>query len=517
MVNFSRRSLLLSMGFGIGASALLASCGKKPIPRGILRVALIGGPDSLDPLRAEFAVAALLFRQYLLPIVGYGKNGEVSTEFAMSQSYKPNADFTKWYFKIKPNLQWSDGVPIDAAQIVASLQKSADWKTNYPDAPELYKIKNYKNVLLNKGDPKSIGVKNIGSDEIEISLETADANFPERMQEFYPVPLHAIEKYGDQWTNMGKIVVSGPFIPTTYTQTRIVFDKNLKGGWVPGMAQSIEVLAVDDSSARIRMFQGGDVDLSQDPALLRYPTLIKEYGDGFKKIKAPRLVYMSFNTKRPQFSNPLVRKALSLAFNRNKVSHNIMRDAVDPATRFIRQLPPIAQDLAQAKAIMEKLGFSTANPLRFELLVPKDDRERAAIDLSNQWKQIGVEAVISTVESTAISARLNGFDFDCAIVKIDKGMKSDPLDLMASFATGGNSYSHQWKNEKFDAALEKVGAISDENARLEALKLAEAILLEEVPIMPIWFNAGAWLQSGRISGGYANMQPIIWPSLRVND
>lgn len=515
-IEMSRRNMVLSLGFGLGLPSFLSACsGKKTVEKGVLRVALNGGPDSLDPLRAEFAIADLLFRQFLLPVVGYGDDGKPSNQFSIAQSWSANPDFTQWKFKIKPDLKWSDGSPLGANDVVESLQKSADYKTAYPNAPELYNIKNYQNVNLNKGDPKTIGVKQIGADEVEITLEGPDAGFAGRMQEFYPIPVAAINKYGEQWTNIDKIVVSGPYIPKIYTQTRIRFEKNELGGWAAPMPIAINIEAVDDPATRIRMFEAGDIDLAQDPALLRYSILESKIGDKFKRVNAPRFIYMSMNTKKPQLSNPLVRKALSMAFNRNIVSHNIFRNAVHPATRFLRDQPPINPDVAGAKAIMEKLGYSATNPLRFELIVTKDERERAAVEIANEWKQIWVEATIGTVESTAISARLNGFDFDCAIVRVDKGMKSDPVDLMGSFATGGNAYSHQWHNKNFDEALEKVRGIGDPVKRLEALKTAEKYLLDEVPIMPIWFGDGAWLQSDKVTGGYKNMQPIIWPSLKM--
>ncbi|MBN8649260.1 MAG: hypothetical protein J0L55_15000 [Caulobacterales bacterium] len=517
MKNLSRRQMVSALGLGIGAPLFLNGCGKKTNTNGVLRVALRGGPDSLDPFRAEFAISALLFRQYFLPLVGYGKDGIASPDLAIAEKWTPNNDYTQWTFQIKPNLKFSDNSPLGPQEVLNSFYHAANWKTAYPDAPEIFGIKGFKKAFLEKLDPKTIAVHIISNNEIQIDLDGADAAFPERMQEFYPVPVHIIEKFGEQWTNVEKIVVSGPFIPKIYTQTRLRFEKNELGGWSSQMPQAIEIEAVDDASTRIRLFQSGDVDLAQDPSLLRFAGLQKEYGDSFKRYKAPALIYLSFNTKRPQFTNIDIRYALSLAFDRTKVSHNILRDAVEPATRFVRSEPQIIADKAKAKAIMEKNGFTLANPLRFELIVAKDERERAAIEMINQWKEIGVEAIITTVESSAISARLNGFDFDCAIVRIDKGMKSDPLDLMGSFADGGNAYSHQWKNSNFDVALEKARAIGEPAARKAALIAAEKFMLEEVPIMPIWFSDSAWLQNKRVIGGIEGMAPIIWPKLSLKE
>lgn len=516
-MKFTRRQLSVGLGMAAFTPAFLVSCANGKHEKGVLRVALAGGPDSLDPLKAEFAISALLFRQYLLPIVGYGKNGEPSADFSLASSWAPNADFTKWVFEIKPDLKWSDGTILDAQSIVKSLQKGADWKMAYPDASELFGIKGYKKAFLEKADPSSIGVKLLDGNKIEIDLDGADANFTSRMQEFYAVPLHVMDKFGESWTKLDKIVVSGPYKPVVYTQTRIRFEHNPLGGWNDTMPIAIEVQSVDDFTTRIRMFQSKTIDLAQDPSLMRFASLTKDFPKNFIRVKAPRFTYISINTKKPQFTNPLLRRALNMSINRDRIADAIMRGAVNPATRFVRESEKINPDIEAAKKIMGDLGYNATNPLRFELLVPKDERERAAVEIANQWKAIFVEAIITTAESSAISARLNGFDFDCGLIRIDKGMKSDPLDLMASFGEGGNSYSHQWKNSKFDDALNVARSISDEKARLNALLAAEKFLLDEVPLMPIWFADSAWLQADRVSGGIEGMAPIIWPSLKVKD
>ena len=510
-----RRKLLGMFGMGLLGFGGLAACSKGKTGKGELRVALIGGPDSLDPFEAEFAISALLFRQYLLPVVGYGSHGAASPSIA--KSWTSTSDFKNWTFEIASGLKWSDNTPLTALDVVKSLQLGADPKTAYPDATELFSIKGYRDAVVNGADPKKIAVRLEGENKVVIELEGADANFPLRMQEFYPVPMQTIATYGANWTDIGKIVVSGPFNPTSRTQTRIVFDKNPLGGWTEDMPAKISVETVEDASTRVRMFQSKDVDLAQDPPLLRYTDLAREYGANFERTKAPRFIYMSINTKRAQFRDRDIRRALSMGFNCDLISHNIMRDAVNPATRFIRDLPAIPYDKAGAQALLSAKGFSPTNPLRFELLVAKNERERAAVQIASMWKEIGVEATIGTVDASAISTRLNGFDFDAAIVQIDKGMKSDPLDLMASFGSGGNAYSHGWKNPDFDKALVEAAALPTGDARKAALAKAESFLLSEVPWAPIWVGDSAWLRAERVTGGIEGMAPIIWPSLHVND
>jgi oligopeptide transport system substrate-binding protein len=512
MTVLNRRALAIALS----ASPFVltaAGCAKTPPVPDILRVGMGGGPDSLDPMKAEFAAASLLFRQFYMPIVGYGTNATPAP--AMAMSWEGSNNYRTWTFKIAPGLSWSDGRAITSEDILASLRYSADKKTAYPDASELYMIKGYQDCVVKGNDPNSIGVSAPDANTLVVELNVSDAEFWSRMQEFYAVPLHTIAAHGDKWTAVENIVVSGPYKPVERTQTRLVLDQNLRGGWATGMPRQIIVEAIDDSATRLRMFQAGDLDLAQDPPLLRAAEFEKEFGKQYQRFPAPRLIYASFNTKKPQLQDPEIRRALAMSIDRDVIANSIMRGSVESAGRLVRGQPPLKYDPAAAKAILESKGFNATNPLRFELLVTKDDRERAAIQMVDNWKKIGAEVTLFAADSSAIVARLNAFDFDAAVVRIDKGMKSGPIDLMASWGAGGTAYSHQWKDPAFDTALSEARALIEPNARQAKVLEAEKILMDATPITGIWFFPSAWLVNERIEGGIAGMPLVIWTTLKI--
>lgn len=512
MIRTDRRAILAAL---LAAPAVsVAGCGNRQAPPGTLRVGMSGGPDSLDPLKAEFAASALLFRQFWLPVVGYGPNAEPDAS-GIAASWTASADYSVWTFKVRPGLKWSDGEALTAKDVLDSLRLGADPKTVYADASELYSIKGYQEAVLGRASHEDIGVAAPDEATLVITLKHGDSGFASRMQEFYPVPVHAIALHGQQWTDMDKIVVSGPYKPIERTPTRLVFDKNPAGGWVEAMPARIEVDAIDDMATRLRMFQSGDLDLAQDPPLLRSADFAKEFGSQYQTFKAPRFIYVTMNTKRPAMADPRVRRALSMGFDRGVIAQNVMRGAVEPMGRFVRGEAQPAYDMAAAKALMAEAGYSPENPLRFELLVTKDDRERAAIQMVDMWKQIGAEATLFAADSSAIVARLNGFEFDAAISRLDKGMKSDPVDLMASWGSGGTAFSHQWKNPAFDAALDAARAEGDPARRKDKVLAAEKFLLDEAPVAGVWFFPSAWFVSERVEATLPGMAPIIWPSLRL--
>jgi oligopeptide transport system substrate-binding protein len=514
MVDFHRRHLIA--GFAATPVVLsMSACAKRQADTDVLRVGMVGPPDSLDPMKAEFAASSLLFRQFWMPVVGYGTNATPAP--AMAMSWEGSNGYRTWTFKITPGLTWSDGRSITSSDILDSLRYSANKATAYADASELYMIAGYRDCIVEGKDPKTIGVSAPDPETIIIELNVADAEFWSRMQEFYPVPLHAIAQNGDSWTDVEKIVVSGPYKPIERSPTRLVLDQNPRGGWAAGMPRQIMVEAIEDAATRLRMFQSGDLDLVQDPPLLRASELSKQFGEGYQRFPAPRLVYTSFNTKRPQLQDPAVRRALAMAIDRDVIATKVMRGSVETAGRLVRGQPQPKYDPEGAKAILASKGFNATNPLRFELLVTKDDRERAAIQMVDMWKQIGVEATLFAADSSAIVARLNAFDFDASVTRIDKGMKSSPIDLMASWGAGGTAYSHQWKDPNFDQALSEARAEVDGAARLAKTLEAEKILSDAMPITGVWFYPSAWLVNKRIEGGIAGMPLVIWTTLKIKN
>jgi oligopeptide transport system substrate-binding protein len=514
MVEFHRRHLIA----GFAATPVIMSmsaCTKRQADADVLRVGMVGPPDSLDPMKAEFAASALLFRQFWMPVIGYGTNATPAP--AMAMSWEGSNGYRTWTFKITPGLTWSDGRAITSSDVLDSLRYSANKANAYADASELYMIAGYRDCIVEGKDPKTIGVSAPDPETIIIELNVADAEFWSRMQEFYPVPLHAIAQNGESWTDVEKIIVSGPYKPIERSPTRLVLDQNPRGGWTTGMPRQIMVEAIEDAATRLRMFQSGDLDLVQDPPLLRASDLSKEFGEGYQRFPAPRLVYTSFNTKRPQFQDPAVRRALAMSIDRDVIASKVMRGSVETAGRLVRGQPQPKYDPEGAKAILASKGYNATNPLRFELLVTKDDRERAAIQMVDMWKQIGVEATLFAADSSAIVARLNAFDFDASVTRIDKGMKSSPIDLMASWGAGGTAYSHQWKDPAFDQALSEARAEVDGAARLAKTLEAEKILSDATPVTGIWFFPSSWLVNKRIEGGIAGMPLVIWTTLKIKN
>lgn len=499
--------------FGLTAASVLtlAACADRSAPTDMLRVGLGGAADSLDPLKAETAVAAVIFRQIWEPLTRYAPNDGVAPGLIARWESFDNA--TRWVGTLAQGRVWSDGSPITVADVVESWRFAADPKTAYPDVAEFFAIAGLAEAAAGKAPTDSIAVQATGEAGIEFRLVAPDAQFDHLMREFYPTPMAVRAKHGDAWVRPENIVVSGPYKPTAQTQLRLELTRNERYPGAKGPTK-ISVESVDDGATRVRMFRSGDLDLVADPPLSQLDSLRERFGEQLRRWQAPKFFYLSFNTSKAPFDRQDLRRALGAVIDRAAIAQSVFRGAVQPAFNFDREparyppMGPAATD--QAVAALKAAGFGPENPLRFELAVVKDERERVALLVQDMWKPLGVECEIFGSEGTGIITKLNEGQFDVGLTRIDKGLKDNILDLMASYSAQGTARSHRWTDPAFDAAIAAARAEADPAARREKELAVERILMEAGAVSPLYFAPALWLASDRITLPESTLQPVFW-------
>ncbi len=505
-----------SFGLATGSALTLAACGQRAAPADILRIGLGGAADSLDPLKAETAVAALLFRQIFEPLTRYAPNDGAAPGLIASWESFDNA--TRWVGTLAQGRVWSDGAPITVADVVDSWRFAADPKTAYPDVAEFFAIAGLAEAAAGKAPTDSIAVLAIGDTAVEFRLVAPDAQFDHLMREFYPTPMAVRAKFGDDWVRPENIVVSGPYKPTAQTQLRIELARNDRYPGPKGPAK-LSVEAIDDAATRVRMFRSGDLDLLADPPLSQMDSLRERFGEQLRRWQAPKFFYLSFNTRKAPFDRPEVRRALGAVVDRAAIATAVFRGAVQPAFNFDREparFPPQGPAaMESAAAALKAAGYGPENPLRFELAVVKDERERVALQIQDMWKPLGVACEIFGSEGTGIITKLNQGDFDVGLTRIDKGLKDNILDLMASYSAQGTARSHGWTDPAFDAAIAAARAEADPAARREKELAVERILMEAGAVSPLYFAPALWLASDRITLPESTLQPVFWNEITL--
>jgi oligopeptide transport system substrate-binding protein len=511
----TRRGTLIS---GLAGLSVAACGGRREVPPHLLRVAIGNMPDSLDPAIGQFAASALLYKQLFAPLTDYTDTLGVGPGLAEHWAVEDGG--RRWIFTLREGLQWSDGHALTADDVVWSVQRILDPDTAGGQLGDFYAVENARAVLAGEMPPSEIGVRQIGTRQIEFRLDQASGLFPTLMREFYPFPRHAIETHGNDWVRSENFVGSGPF--TLADTGALSFDlvRNPRN-YAPARIASARVDIVDDASTRTRMFRAGEFDLAEAPPPTQIAMLRDQLGPQVQSFPAPKFTYLKLNLRRPHLQNPAVRQALSLAVDRGFLAEQIMAHTATPTETVIPSGNASINRHDMAIRVLADAGLTGLNAPRVILRTTSGERERLAIAIADDWQRAGIETELFASAPVDLYSAVDGGDFDVALSHFDRGLKTNPNFLMEPFSEGGFADDSGWfeepspTSERFSISVERARRAirAEEQARFYGV--AEYVLLDQQIIIPLLHEQAHWLVSNRVSGMTDGVQPQLWRRLDV--
>ncbi|MFF0869577.1 ABC transporter substrate-binding protein [Nonomuraea sp. NPDC003560] len=506
----SRRSVLRSAAFA-GALAvlpgLLSACGPAEQEAGtaakksldVLRVALPSSIGSLDAAKEAGImnyVVALLVQESL---VGVGPDGSLQPSLAESWARK---DATTYVYKLRPGVTFSDGSPLTAADVVASLNLHAKKGSTTAFAYA------YANVDT---------IEATGDAEVTIKLKSPDAAFA-----WVPTPgtllvtsAKFIEATGERiGTPEGKLLGTGPYKVAEFApDSHVTLERNdaYRGG-KPAFRQ-IRIDFIPEESTRLLAMRGDNVDVA-----LNVPA---EQIDQWKAVPGAQvltaadrsLVTLAFNTAKKPWDDVHVRRAVAHAVDREGIVRSVLRGhgkvataIPDPAqwggvldeaevTALYAAIPQYGFDLAQAKAELAK----SATPQGFAdtLTYPSSGPQlgRAALTLAENLKTIGITLEVKEVPLEQWIADL-GKHGSGVYLGWYFATTGDPAEyvqqLLHGGATGENGTNiAEYDNAEVTGLLDQAKAGTDDAARGKLLGQALVRAAADVPYQPLWWGEAA--------------------------
>jgi len=509
-----------TLATGLAAGAVTACQPANRAPVDLLRVAIETEPDSLNPLRGQFASAALLYKQLHAPLTEYAPSGGLTPGLAMTWR---SDDALTWRFTLRPDLFWSDGAPLTADDVVWTVQRSVDPQTGFADLGDFYALEGAVEALAGQRAPDSIGVRALDTRTIEFTLKQSIGNFPVLMREFYPLPRHAVERYGDDWIRPENWVSAGPYVLTQHSALSMRLQKNPYFTAADSVTiAEIQVDVVDTPAARARRFRAGDYDLAERPPTDQVEFLRQQVGDRLRAFPAPILTYLKVNCDQPHLSAPRVRQALSLAMDRTFLNTHFFNDeavATDHViARPVDERPAVRHDPDAARALLAEAGYGPDAPLQISLRATAGDRDRLAIAILDDLSRIGVEGRLLASYPLDLYQAVDSGDFDLALARFDRGLKSDPDFMLQPFTRGGFADNTNWNDANrpvFDEMIRSAMSQIDSQARNLLFRQAETILLDAMPNIPLIHENAYWLVSDRTRTP-DEIQPQLWRDLSLS-
>ncbi len=471
----------------------------------MLRVALSGLPDSLDPARGEFASAALVYKQIHAGLTEYGPDGGLAPGLAEDWTVSP--DGLTWTFRLRDGLVWSDGHPLTAQDIAWSARRIVDPRESFAILGDFYAVANARAVHRGDVSPEALGVETPDARTAVFRLDTPLGLFPILMREFYPFPRHVIERVGLDWIRPEHIVTAGAYIVREESQLHLLLAKNPLHFAARDVAiETIRIDAVREDATRARLFRSGDYDLAEQPPANQVAFLRERLGDRFQSFDAPILRYLKPNHARPELTDPRIRQALSDAIDRDFLNTTFFNGTASPTHSVLRGTtwppgrlnPPVVID----------------RPL--EIRTTPGINEQMAIAIADDWSRIGVEAELLVTYPNDLYQAVDAGEFDIAVASFNRGLKADPFFMLDPFAPGGFADNFNFADERFADTMAIARRESDPASRGIAYRQAEQRLLDLQAVIPLLHDRAHWLVGDRVHGTRTDVQPMLWRDLDLS-
>lgn len=485
---------------------------------GLLRAAIDSEADSLDPLKGQFASSALLYKQLHAPLTEYAPSGGLAP--GLAQTWR-NRDPLTWRFTLRENLVWSDGVPLTADDVVWTARRAVDPRTGFADLGDFFAVRGAAAALRGEAPPEDIGVSAPDERTVIFELDRPVGLFPVLMREFYPLPRHAVEAQPEDWIRPEHWVCAGPYRLADQGALRYRLEKNARFSAADSVSvEAIEVTVIEDGAARTRAFRAGDLDLADRPPGDQIGFLRERLGDQLRAYDAPILTYVKVNCAQPQLADPRVRRALFMALDRPRINGQFFNGEATPAARIIPDPeagPAPGPRPDAARRLLAEAGFDASNPLTLTVRATAGDRDRLAVAMMDDLAAAGVQAELLASYPLDLYQAVDAGEYDLALARFDRGLKSDPDFMIQPFTRGGFADNTNWTGERravFDTLIAAANSEPDSRLRADLLGQAERVFLDEASSIPLLFENAYWMVSSRLRVPNT-LQPQLWRDLEM--
>lgn len=441
-----------------------------------------------------------------------------------AEKWETSADGLTWTFHLRDGLKWSDGSPLTAKDFVYSWKRVVDPKTAAPYAETvLQAVKGFEKAAAGDLDALAVSAPDDKTLVVELSAPCTYFGSLAAFATLAPVKESTITANGESWATKPESYISnGPFYVTEWVPgSHIVTSKN-PNYWNASAIKldSIKWMLIEDSNAAYSAFQTGEALMIKDVPTEEIPSL-----KGSKEFHVEPIIgtyYISLNDAKAPFTDAKVRKALSLAIDRDYVANTLMQGTYSPAYNFMGPgwVDPAggefmaksnggktyissdnAANLEEAKKLLAEAGFADGKGFPAITYSTNDAGYHKVVAeyLQQAWAKLGITLKVDVVEWKSFTPMRRAGDY-----QISRngwvGDYSDPSNMLDLLYSSNGNNDGKFKNTDYDAAMNLSRTTVDLQKRSEALHKAEDILMDQSACIPVAYYNDFWLQSEKITG-----------------
>ncbi len=502
------------------AEAPAAQSGEKE-----LKVQVGPNPETIDPALNSAVDGANMILHAFEGLLIIDKDGAIQP--GQAETWEQSEDGLTWTFHLRDGLKWSDGSDLTANDFVFAWKRICDPETAAPYAETvLSMVKGYDDAIGGNTDALAVTAPDDKTFVVELSAPCPFFDSLAAFATLMPVQQATIEANGDGWAVSADTYVSnGPFYMTEWeVGSHITFSKN-PYYWNADAIKldKLTFVLMEDANAAYSAYQNGDVMMIKDVPTEEIPSLTGK--EDFFVDPIIGTYYINLNCEKECFQDANVRKALSLAIDRNYVANTLMQGTYSPAGNFMGPgwadptggefmeksnggKPYIDNDnyeanLEEAKQLLADAGYPDGQGFPAITYTTNDSGYHKVVAeyLQEAWGKLGIDLSVNIVEWSSFTPMRRNGEYDVARNGWvgDYADPSNMLDLL--YSTNGNN-DGKYNNPEYDAAMEASRSTVDPEERSAALHQAEDILMADTGCVPVAYYNDFYLQSPKVTGAW---------------
>ncbi|MCB1624357.1 MAG: peptide ABC transporter substrate-binding protein [Pseudomonadales bacterium] len=506
-------------------AAILANAAPAAGVPGVLRRSRAGTLTTLDPQRLGSSLDAEIAAELFVGLTTTDARGRLVGGCAAN--WQRSSDGLSWTFKLRDDAAWSDGQPLGAEDFVFSVRRFMSPEAAATLAFRFDAIKNGSAVRAGRLPLASLGISAPDAQTVRFELAQPETDLPALLAALYPVPSHAIAKYGRDWAKPAVVVTNGAYRVRSWAQSGTVDLVANPRFWSASdvAAPRVQWISGIDDATRLRLYLSDQLDLVQISDGTALALAKQQRAKELRTTPAWGAGWLGVNCRRGKLVEPDVRRALSLGVDRAVLASKVRQlderpwESIVPAAVTDYGAPvlpehslwPRSQRLAVARELLGKHGIGPRRRVTLQSLYAANPvTQRMFLAIGAMWRPLGVDLELVGLETRAYSIRLRAGEYD-----LQDYVPFATIQTIGTFI--GRFASDSFLNFMFynNVEVDRLSALAERQLepamRIARYREVERILLRDYPVIPLYSATAHRLVAPRVAG-WRDHEALTTPS-----
>lgn len=497
---------------------------------GMLRTSIASEPV-LDPALVPDTYSGIMVKNLMEGLTR--PDAEGVPEPAMAESWDVSDDGLVYTFHLR-EASWTNGDPVTAGDFEFAWKRVLNPDTASPKAGDLFEVANAKAYYLGEASVDDVGVKALDDKTLEVTLENPTPYFLDltaRTTVMYPVNPRAVEENESWALDAGEsYVTNGPFTLTEWEHNSFFTFSKSPSYWDNETVQleTVNIQVIEAESTANAAFQAGEIDFVGIPFNTVSLDALDVYraDDTLQTVDFAALYEYKMNVTDPQLANVNIRKALAYGIDRQTLIDNITKANETPALGLVSPAMRGFEDSNNyftdgdfetarkyLKTGLEELGLNDPAELTVTLSTNTSESHGAIAQyLQAGWvNNLGINVEIANQEWQVHLDNLLTLNYQLGRLG-SVAEYNDPNAFLEMYYEPDNGMNRTgWENVEYQELLDAASVETDESARNELMKQAEAVFMDEMPTVPVYFYSNAYVAKDFVQ----NMHPDAFVDVQL--